>query len=236
MTRRRVWIGAAVAALVLVVLAVISLTGSSGSPAAGPAATPTAASGADQARLAVPRRQAGDPLALGRVDAPVVVAEWGDFQCPFCRLFAVNTEPALLRQYVDTGRVRFEWHDYAYLGPESVLGARAARAAGRQGRFWEFHDALYRDQPRENTRGGHRGDAGRDRGPSRARRPPLPTRLRRSRHHRSRGRRPGRRQPARDQRRAQLRHRFATDLRRPAAGTFQQAVDSATATTGNQGR
>lgn len=81
----------------------------------------------------------------------LVVAEWGDFQCPFCRLYTLNTEPALLRQYVDSGQVRLEWHDFAYPGPESVLGARAARAAGAQGKFWAFHDALYRDQARENT-------------------------------------------------------------------------------------
>lgn len=162
--RRRILIGAAVAVVVLVVLAVVSLAGREGSgggagaPTAGTAAGAGtgAAAGAPSdpvsaARLAVPRRQAGDPLALGRVDAPVVVAEWGDFQCPFCRLFALRDEPALRAQYVDSGQVRVEWHDYAYLGPESVLGARAARAAGRQGAFWPFHDALYRDQPRENS-------------------------------------------------------------------------------------
>ena len=78
------------------------------------------------------------------------MAEWGDFQCPFCRLFATTTEPELIRRYVDAGLVRIEWHDFAYLGPESVLAARAARAAARQDRFWDFHAALYRDQPSEN--------------------------------------------------------------------------------------
>lgn len=104
-----------------------------------------------RARLDAARRIPDDPLALGSLTAPVVVAEWGDFQCPLCRAFAMDTEPALNREYVDSGRVRFEWHDLAYLGPESVLAARAARAAGRQGRFWQFHDALFRDQPSENT-------------------------------------------------------------------------------------
>lgn len=138
------------AALALVVLAVLAvLTVDAPDP---PAGTDTAAAGdpTAAARLEVPRRAAGDPLALGRTDAPVVVSEWGDFQCPFCRLYATATEPALLRQYVDSGQVRIEWHDFAYLGPESVLEARAARAAGQQGRFWDFHAALYRDQPAEN--------------------------------------------------------------------------------------
>jgi protein-disulfide isomerase len=147
MSRGRIWIGAVLVVAVLVVLGVISLVDR-------PAPTGTASTPGDPvtaARLAVPRRQAGDPLALGRVDAPVVVAEWADFQCPFCRLYTERTEPALLAHYVDSGQVRIEWHDFAYLGPESVLAARAARAAGRQGKFWPFHDVLYREQPRENS-------------------------------------------------------------------------------------
>ena len=142
-TRRRAVIGGVIALLVLGVLAVPLLSGSPtpGAAQAGPVA---------QARLEVPRRDPADPLALGRVDAPVVLAEWGDFQCPFCRLYATTTEPELIRRYVDAGLVRIEWHDFAYLGPESVLEARAARAAGAQGRFWDFHAALYRDQPPEN--------------------------------------------------------------------------------------
>ena len=152
MTRGRIVLGAALVVAVLVVLGVISVVDRPAAP--GATGTPTASAPADPvaaARAAVPRRQVDDPLALGRVDAPIVVAEWGDFQCPFCRLFATNTEPALLARYVATGKVRLEWHDYAYLGPESVLAARAARAAGRQGKFWPLHDVLYREQPRENS-------------------------------------------------------------------------------------
>lgn len=150
--RRRTAIGGVLAIVVLSVLAVATLVGgrsdttTSANAPGEVASDPTA-----EARLAVPRRDPGDPLALGRVDAPVVVAQWGDFQCTFCRLFALNTEPSLLRQYVESGQVRVEWHDFAYLGPESVLAARAARAAGAQGKFWEYHNALYRDQARKNT-------------------------------------------------------------------------------------
>lgn len=145
-SRTRLVIGAGIVLVVLVVLAVVTVTTSRSTPAA----TPTSSDPVAQARLDVPRRQDGDPLALGRVDAPVVLAEWGDFQCPFCRLYSTSTEPALIRQYVDSGQVRIEWHDFAYLGPESVLEARAARAAGRQGQFWAFHGALYADQAPEN--------------------------------------------------------------------------------------
>ncbi|GLZ51600.1 thioredoxin domain-containing protein [Actinomycetospora sp. NBRC 106378] len=147
-TRTRLLVGAGIVLVVLVALAIVAVTGRS--PAPTGATGTTSADPVAQARLDVPRRQAGDPLALGRVDAPVVLAEWGDFQCPFCRLYATSTEPALMRQYVDSGQVRIEWHDFAYLGPESVLEARAARAAGRQGQFWPFHAALYADQAPEN--------------------------------------------------------------------------------------
>jgi protein-disulfide isomerase len=144
-TRRRAVIGGVIALVVLAVLGVPLLLGTGPSQPGEAARDPQA-----QARLDVPRREAGDPLALGRPDAPVVMAEWGDFQCPFCRLFATTIEPELIRRYVDAGLVRIEWHDFAYLGPESVLAARAARAAARQDRFWDFHAALYRDQPAEN--------------------------------------------------------------------------------------
>ena len=149
----RAWLGGLAALVLLAVLAVLSLTeGSDPAPKAAPGTAQAAAPGAEGAPAArVARRAPQDPLAVGRVDAPVVIAEWADFQCPFCRAYTLDTEPALMSQYVDSGRVRVEWHDFAYLGPESVLGARAARAAGRQGKFWAFHDALYRNQPPENS-------------------------------------------------------------------------------------
>ncbi len=153
--RRRVWFAGSAAMVVIGVLAVVSLHEPS-NPSAPSAITdaPGSVEAPDpltRARLAAVRRIPDDPLALGSLTAPVVVAEWGDFQCPLCRAFAMDTEAALIGEYVDSGRVRFEWHDLAYLGPESVLAARGARAAGRQGRFWQFHDALFRDQPSENT-------------------------------------------------------------------------------------
>lgn len=149
--RPRVLIGAALALVVLAVLAVVSLTGRAdpqpSAPSSASATDPTSA-----ARLAAARRDPADPLAVGRVDAPLVVVEFGDFQCPFCGVHARDTEPELLRRYVETGQVRLEWRDYAYLGPDSVTAAVAARAAGRQGAFRAFHDVLYKEQPPE-TRG-----------------------------------------------------------------------------------
>jgi protein-disulfide isomerase len=154
--RRRLWLAGLGAMAVLALLAVVSLRDGSGhsSPPGVTQTVDAAAGGPDpttQARLDARRRIPGDPLALGPVAAPVVVSEWGDFQCPFCRAFDQDTRPALIRQYVDSGRARFEWHDLPKIGPESLLAARAARAAARQGAFWPFHDTLYREQSPENS-------------------------------------------------------------------------------------
>jgi protein-disulfide isomerase len=59
-------------------------------------------------------------------------------------------KPELVKQYVESGKVKFVWHDFAWIGDESRLAAQAARCAGRQGKFWEYHDHLYANQRGEN--------------------------------------------------------------------------------------
>ena len=81
---------------------------------------------------------------LGRPDAPITIVEYSDLQCPYCARHAAQTFPELRRNYVDTGKVRYEARDlplamHAYAVPAAV----AARCAGEQGRFWEFRDALF---------------------------------------------------------------------------------------------
>jgi protein-disulfide isomerase len=97
------------------------------------------------------RRKADDPMALGDVDAPVVMVAYSDFQCPFCGKYARDIEPELVKRYVRKGTLRIEWRDFPYLGEESTTAAKAGRAAAMQNRFWDFHDALYAEQPRVNT-------------------------------------------------------------------------------------
>lgn len=118
--------------------------------AAGSSSPPPAP--ADQSLLALARRDASDPLAAGRKDAPVVMIEYADFQCPFCGRFARETEPELVRSYVDKGVLRIEWRNFPVFGKESEQAALAAWAAGRQKRFWEFHDVAY-GKPRERNAG-----------------------------------------------------------------------------------
>lgn len=97
------------------------------------------------------RRDEGDPLALGDVDAPVVMVIYSDFQCPFCGKFARDIEPDLIDEYVDDGTLRIEWRDFPYLGDDSWKGAAAGRAAAAQDKFWQFENTLYHDQPATNS-------------------------------------------------------------------------------------
>ncbi|HSK24865.1 MAG TPA: thioredoxin domain-containing protein [Egicoccus sp.] len=97
------------------------------------------------------RRQAGDPLAIGEPDAPVLMIEWADFQCPFCGSFARDTKPELLARYVEDGTLRIEWRDLPMLGPESQTAALAGRAAAEQDAFWAFHDAVFADERPVNS-------------------------------------------------------------------------------------
>jgi protein-disulfide isomerase len=105
------------------------------------------------------RREAGDPLAVGRADAPVVMVEYADFQCGYCGKFARDTEPELIKKYVEDGTLRIEWRNFPIFGEESQAAARAAWAAGRQGRFWEFHAAAYAEGAKEKGFGKDRLDA-----------------------------------------------------------------------------
>lgn len=88
------------------------------------------------------RRDEADPFALGAVDAPVVMTMFSDFECPFCARYAVDTQPNLIADYVDSGLLRIEWNDSAASGP-AAQAAQAGRAAAAQGKFWEFQKAVF---------------------------------------------------------------------------------------------
>ncbi|GAB3764096.1 thioredoxin domain-containing protein [Microlunatus parietis] len=92
------------------------------------------------------RRIEGDVTAYGSVDARVVMIEYADYRCPTCAHFAGETLPLLITEYVEPGLVRYEWRDLPVLGPESFDAAVAARAAGRQGHYWAYHNALFSDE------------------------------------------------------------------------------------------
>ncbi|MDO8600835.1 MAG: DsbA family protein [bacterium] len=90
-----------------------------------------------------------DPF-LGNPDAPVTIVEFSDFQCPFCGRFFETVEPQIIEKYVKTGKVKFVYRDFAFLGDESVWAAEAAKCAHEQGKFWQYHDYLFNHQQGEN--------------------------------------------------------------------------------------
>ena len=94
-----------------------------------------------------------DGRSVGKADAPITIELWSDFQCPVCEQFATLLEPRLRSTYIADGRVRMVYRDFAFIGPESVDAAVAARVAQKMGvSFWTFHDLLYANQGTENPR------------------------------------------------------------------------------------
>jgi protein-disulfide isomerase len=94
-----------------------------------------------------------DWKSLGRADAPVVIREYADFQCPACQAFHQTILPQLLRDYVTNGRVRFDFHHFLiFSGRESLRAAEASECAGEMGQFWGYHDQLFSSLPPSGER------------------------------------------------------------------------------------
>lgn len=116
--------------------------------ASGQGGTPDANAGSgDEGLSFLARREEGDPMAMGPVDAPIVLINYSDWRCPFCAKFARDMEPALVSDYVETGKLRIEWRDMPIFGDESMIGARAGRAAAEQDKFHDFHRVVMAAAP-----------------------------------------------------------------------------------------
>ncbi len=88
---------------------------------------------------------------LGDPAAPITLDVWSDNQCPYCDRFWTSVAPGLISKYIQTGEARLVYHDYTFIGPESLSSAIAARAADQQGKFWPYHDLLFANQRTENS-------------------------------------------------------------------------------------
>lgn len=82
----------------------------------------------------------------GASSARVVIIEYGDFECEFCGQFERETYPQILKNYIETARVKYIYRDLPLHHPHAMLAARASRCAGDQGKYWEMHDALFANQ------------------------------------------------------------------------------------------
>ncbi len=91
---------------------------------------------------------------MGAPDALILIEEFADFQCIFCKRFFDETEQALVDAYVATGQVRFVYRTFGdWEGTESQTAAEAAYCAADQGKFWEYHDYLFTNYSNGNSGG-----------------------------------------------------------------------------------
>jgi protein-disulfide isomerase len=93
-----------------------------------------------------------DRPSQGSAEAPVTIVEFTDYLCPFCRRFATGTLPAMLAGYGD--RVHYVVRNFPVqpVNDLALPAAEAVECAYRQGRFWEYRDALFRDAPPADAR------------------------------------------------------------------------------------
>ena len=82
----------------------------------------------------------------------VTLEEFGDFQCSHCAQFAVGVGKQIKKDFVDTGRIRFVFRHFPFIGEESFRAAEATECAADQNKFWEYHDTVF-----ENWQGANEG-------------------------------------------------------------------------------
>lgn len=102
----------------------------------------------DSAKIA----SAGNPF-IGEARAPLTIAYWFDYQCPFCQRHEEQVMPQLVKEYVDTGKAKIVFKDYQFLGPDSQTLGQFGRAVWEAApdKFYEWHKAVYDNQGTENT-------------------------------------------------------------------------------------
>ena len=92
----------------------------------------------------------GSPI-LGDPNAPITLVEFGDYQCHYCNVFFQSIEEDIIKNYVETGKVKMIFKDYNIIGPDSINASHGAHCANEQELFWEYHDILYSNWTGENN-------------------------------------------------------------------------------------
>jgi protein-disulfide isomerase len=90
---------------------------------------------------------------IGDKNAPVVMAYWYDYQCPFCQRNEEASMPQLLSDYVNTGKLKIVFKDFEFLGPDSQTLGKYSRAVWETApdKFYAWHKAIFDNQGQENT-------------------------------------------------------------------------------------
>ncbi len=141
-----------VAAVVIGLVAVLALVVISGGLGSSTDVTGTVSKPPTPAPAAELRQ--GRTLVKPGATPPVIVEAYEDPQCPACGLFTERIEPLLIAEHVENGTVSYTYHDFAFLGDESLDAAIAMRVAeDMDGKFWDFHQAMFYNQQGENQGG-----------------------------------------------------------------------------------
>ena len=137
-----------------VVLGVVGVIGigalgytlSSSSVVSGAVSEPVEVEGLDDPARLVELAQG---VTRGDPSSPIKIVEFGDYQCPGCGNFARMVKPRVDMAYIDAGQAHFTFYDFPLIQihPHAFLAARAARCAGDQEMYWQYHDALFANQP-----------------------------------------------------------------------------------------
>lgn len=90
-------------------------------------------------------------LVLGDPDARVELIEYGDLQCPVCKVFAEEVLSPVIENQVRAGAVKVSFRNFPIIGEQSWPAGTAALAAGSQGRGWNFVELFYRNQGIEDS-------------------------------------------------------------------------------------
>jgi len=110
----------------------------------------------------------GTSPVKGKIDAPVTVIEYSDYDCPFCARNFRDVMPLLQQEYIDTGKVRFVMRENPLISlhKDAMNASMAALCAGDQSKYWEMHDVLFANQKKftlDNLKG-FAGELGLDTG------------------------------------------------------------------------
>jgi protein-disulfide isomerase len=144
--RRSIRHGSGAVLLAVCVLAVLIIVSKSGG-GSGADSEISGVSTVEQQLEGIPQHD----TVLGDRNAKATIVEFGDLQCPVCQRFSTHLAPKLISGVVRKGIANYELRQYTIIGPASIDAARAAYAAGEQGRYWNFVELFYLNQGTENS-------------------------------------------------------------------------------------
>jgi len=134
---------------------VYQYTNPSTAPAAGASAGQAASPSVDISQVKIQ----GEPF-VGSANAPVTIAVWFDYQCPFCKRLNQNAISQIVTNYVDSGKVKIVFKDFSFLGPDSDTAALISRAVWQESpsHFFDWYKAMFDKQDGENSGWGSQTD------------------------------------------------------------------------------